>query len=34
MTWTQNVEHIKEILLKGDWYASISSKSEGQREEK
>ncbi len=26
MTWTQSVERLKDILLKGDWYASIPAK--------
>jgi len=32
MTWTQSVERVKDILLNGEWYASIPSKSgQGER---
>ena len=33
MTWAQSVERLQEILLRGDWYASIPSES-GQRKER
>jgi hypothetical protein len=29
MTWAQTAECLKEILLGGDWYASISAKNAG-----
>jgi glycosyltransferase involved in cell wall biosynthesis len=34
MTWAQSVERIKDILLRGDWYASISSEGEQRGERK
>jgi glycosyltransferase involved in cell wall biosynthesis len=35
MTWAQSVERLKDVVLRGDWYASISSESRqdpGRRE--
>ena len=34
ITWAQGVERLKEILLKGDWYARVSSTGEQGEEEK
>ena len=27
ITWAQGAEHLKEILLKGDWYTTISARA-------
>ena len=35
MTWAQSVERLKDVVLRGDWYASIPSESRqdpGRRE--
>jgi glycosyltransferase involved in cell wall biosynthesis len=32
ITWTQSVERVKDILLRGDWHASIPSKSRQDEE--
>jgi glycosyltransferase involved in cell wall biosynthesis len=32
MTWAQSVERLQEILLRGDWYASIPSKGRRRQE--